>query len=400
MNTRPAFVSPVLHALAVGMAAGSSSAQVFTILTPTAPTYDNMRVVGVSGDGRFAIGNMGSNTLLRATRWTADNSVHVELGLLTGRPYSYGRFLSQTGAIAAAEGQDGSFLPQMFQWTAPSARVTVPFMTGGTYTYAAGLSSDGTVIGGWGTITGGVQRLCRWTSAGGVQIVPLPAGISASVSAIADQQYTRALSGNGRFIIGNTVNNSPLNVGFIYDNATGISTNIGQMQAGNVPRLTAISNDGLTVIGYSTFVYPDLVSAQAGFIWTAAGGFVNLGYLAANRFCLPRYLSGDGRTVLGTSPAGVNFIWTAATGMQDFATFLTARGVDIQGMINLTFGGISDDGNTICGMGNTSGGQFRGWILTLPAPPCYANCDTSTVAPFLTANDFQCFLNKFAAGCS
>ena len=30
--------------------------------------------------------------------------------------------------------------------------------------------------------------------------------------------------------------------------------------------------------------------------------------------------------------------------------------------------------------------------------PCYANCDQSTGCPVLTANDFQCFLNKFAAG--
>jgi hypothetical protein len=29
---------------------------------------------------------------------------------------------------------------------------------------------------------------------------------------------------------------------------------------------------------------------------------------------------------------------------------------------------------------------------------CYANCDGSTVAPILTANDFQCFLNRFASG--
>ncbi len=29
--------------------------------------------------------------------------------------------------------------------------------------------------------------------------------------------------------------------------------------------------------------------------------------------------------------------------------------------------------------------------------PCYANCDQSTGSPLLTANDFQCFINKFAA---
>ena len=31
---------------------------------------------------------------------------------------------------------------------------------------------------------------------------------------------------------------------------------------------------------------------------------------------------------------------------------------------------------------------------------CYANCDGSTSSPRLTANDFQCFLNAYAAGCT
>jgi hypothetical protein len=31
-------------------------------------------------------------------------------------------------------------------------------------------------------------------------------------------------------------------------------------------------------------------------------------------------------------------------------------------------------------------------------PPCYANCDNSTVAPILNVQDFSCFLNRFASG--
>jgi hypothetical protein len=31
-------------------------------------------------------------------------------------------------------------------------------------------------------------------------------------------------------------------------------------------------------------------------------------------------------------------------------------------------------------------------------PACYANCDCSSADPTLNANDFQCFLNKFASG--
>ncbi len=36
--------------------------------------------------------------------------------------------------------------------------------------------------------------------------------------------------------------------------------------------------------------------------------------------------------------------------------------------------------------------------LSTCGAPCYANCDGSTAAPMLTANDFQCYLNKFSVG--
>jgi hypothetical protein len=35
-----------------------------------------------------------------------------------------------------------------------------------------------------------------------------------------------------------------------------------------------------------------------------------------------------------------------------------------------------------------------------PPQDCYVNCDQSTTPPYLNANDFQCFLNAFAAGCT
>ncbi len=42
--------------------------------------------------------------------------------------------------------------------------------------------------------------------------------------------------------------------------------------------------------------------------------------------------------------------------------------------------------------------ECRGGFIPGGGPaPCYANCDQSTIAPVLTANDFQCFLNAFAA---
>ncbi len=47
-----------------------------------------------------------------------------------------------------------------------------------------------------------------------------------------------------------------------------------------------------------------------------------------------------------------------------------------------------------------TGGSFivaGGFWAAPAAPPCYANCDASTVPPILNVNDFNCFLNRFTA---
>ena len=39
-----------------------------------------------------------------------------------------------------------------------------------------------------------------------------------------------------------------------------------------------------------------------------------------------------------------------------------------------------------------------GILSRVVTPPCYANCDFSTIAPMLNVNDFICFQQKYAAG--
>lgn len=43
--------------------------------------------------------------------------------------------------------------------------------------------------------------------------------------------------------------------------------------------------------------------------------------------------------------------------------------------------------------------DFQCFINAYAAGSSYANCDGSTAAPVLTANDFQCFINAYAGGC-
>jgi hypothetical protein len=49
--------------------------------------------------------------------------------------------------------------------------------------------------------------------------------------------------------------------------------------------------------------------------------------------------------------------------------------------------------------GNQLIGQGAGLFMRLgpAAPTCYANCDCSQATPLLTAQDFACFLQRFAA---
>jgi hypothetical protein len=44
--------------------------------------------------------------------------------------------------------------------------------------------------------------------------------------------------------------------------------------------------------------------------------------------------------------------------------------------------------------------DFQCFLNEYAAGTSYANCDGSTAIPLLTANDFQCFLNAYAAGCT
>lgn len=46
-----------------------------------------------------------------------------------------------------------------------------------------------------------------------------------------------------------------------------------------------------------------------------------------------------------------------------------------------------------------SANDFSCFLNAFAAGESYANCDGSTASPTLTANDFSCFLNKFADGC-
>ena len=354
-------ISAMAQAACLAVAAASGTAWAspsYRIVTPSGPTYDSLRINGVSGDGRYLVGQLENVSTFRATRWTADGLSTTDLGLLPGRPYSGGNAISFDGLVAAADGYTGGFQPQTFRWTAADGPVALPLAPGASRGNSVSISSDGSVITGWTSLSNPSRNaIWRWTQGTGTTLVPGLNGF--------DVQTTRMLSGDGRYITSGANR---------FDAQMSTITNIGRLTGvgGQVPSydpsITSISSDGRTVIGYQGDVLaPNGGLVTGGFIWTEAGGMENLGALSPSYNCFPRFMSADASTVLGTYD-GYGFIWTRATGMVDFNAYLSSIGADTMGMTEMQFAGISDDGQTIAGMGRTAAGPYRGWVLTVPAP--------------------------------
>jgi uncharacterized membrane protein len=91
--------------------------------------------------------------------------------------------------------------------------------------------------------------------------------------------------------------------------------------------------------------------------------------------------------IVGTSNSRA-VVWSGTTP----ADLNTMIGTDTGWVLQRAWS-ISDAGH-IVGSGLYQG-QPHAFLLI---PGCYANCDGSSSAPVLNANDFLCFLNRFAAG--
>jgi len=335
-------------------AASADASPLFTIINPSGAGYTGLRINAVSGDGRYVGGYLENTATFRATRWSADGSEVSDVGLLPGRPYSWMNALSFDGSVAVSDAFNTAYQPQAFAWTSPSTRTAISPPAGSTFGYSVSISSDGSSVVGWTNLSGPplTQRLWRWTAATGTTL--LPAGLGGF-----DLQATRILSGDGRYVVGGS-NRYDIVGGGLINIASGSFTS---------PSITSISHDGTSMVGYmSGMRLPDGSYADhSGFVWTTLGGLEDLGYVPGSRNTFPRFMSGDGQTVLGTAD-GFAFIWTRSTGIVDFNAYLASIGANSLGMTSLSFSGISDDGMTIAGMGYTAAGEFRGWVMTVPGP--------------------------------
>lgn len=285
-------------------------------------------VLGVSGDGGVAYGEVRTTGRWEAMRWTAT-----------------------TGTAALGEGwasgasHDGSILVgSRGRWTSATGWQALTAPAGTTNPLPSGISADGSTMVGSARQAGNNVGV-RWTAPGPGTILPPVPG-------------------------------EPL--GFTADHATSDGSLIfGNRQSGG-----AWATDGVTswaINGVSaTDVSPDgqwmvsslgLATAAGVRLNVTTGVFTTIPNMPGRQGGAARGVSADGSLVVGWGGTSRRaFLWDAQNGTRDLNVLLPAWGINLQGWILLEARGISDDGRTIVGLGVNPQGFDQSWIVTIPAP--------------------------------
>jgi len=324
---------------------GLASAQVNFNGLGTTDTF----VTGLSHDGTAIAGYHGSGGTFR---WT------VATGVQSLGGYGAEIDISNGGGAVCGNYLDGLGNENAGRWTQATGWVNLGGLggiSGSSVSSGTGISADGNTVVGMAWISAGTANACKWTAAGGL----------VSLGSIAFSSRALDISADGSTPVG-------------WDTAPGggirkackfTPAGIVQIPGTSVSEAHAANQDASAVVG---------VSAKRGFLWTQAGGFVDLGaYPGSGSFdnTVGMGVSDDGTTVVGMKQpnlASKAWIWRASMGLVDMHSYLSGLGANVAGWDLRAATGISGDGNVIVGWGVNPLGQIEGWRLDLgPAPQVY-----------------------------
>ncbi len=306
-------------------------------------------------------------------------------------------------------------------------------VAGGSFTIAGGVAAsriarfDGVTWQPFGAgMNSTVWRLSKWDAGTGPQL--LAGGDFTTAGGVAANRLAR-FDGTTWFAFGSGFNNSvrwtdswdpdgpgPLGLRLV---AGGYFTTAGGNAASTLAQW-----DGTNWSGFGTGLNGSYVDALVSYDpdgagpdypqLVAGGNFTLAAGAVANRVAV---WASNPTPVVITHPGAkracpgspVTFSVRAAAG--GFPTYQWRRnGVNLVNGVNLngtTIAGATSVSLQLTNVKAADAGQYdvvvtnacgNGYSLPAALTFCYANCDCSTTAPVLTANDFQCFIDKYAAG--
>jgi len=211
--------------------------------------------LAVSADGSVIVGQGQSDASSGGTNsegflWTSGGGM-VALGDLPGGQYnSTAKDLSADGSVivGGSSSVNTSFAFEAYWWTSAGGMVALGDLPGGAFASdARDVSSDGSVIVGRGTP--GVLEAFRWTSSNGM--------VGLGFLPIANSSFAEGVSGDGLVVVGASSGFGAAHA-FIWDPAEGMRRlqevlvdDLGLDLTGwTLERATAISTDGLSIVGY------------------------------------------------------------------------------------------------------------------------------------------------------
>jgi probable HAF family extracellular repeat protein len=314
----------------------------------------------LSADGTTVVGGGTSANGPEAFVWSAATGM-IALGDLPGGVYS---------SVAEAASADGSVVvgnaestagTEAFIWTAESGMIGLGDLPGGSFRSTGhDISDDGLVVGGTGESSGGSEAF-RWTAATGM------IGFANRYS------VGNGVSGDGLTVVGYTtfVVGQGLRA-YRWTSQTGMVP-LGTLPGGGRSIAFATSYDGSVVVGWGE----SSESGDDGFRWTEATGMVSLGFSGTGHApVLASDLSTDGSVVVGAE-IGRDWgdlkkavLWDQAHGWRAVQTFLSSKGISLPRgwkLIRCKGVAINNGQITLCG-GGTHNNKPEAWVAQAQWP--------------------------------
>ena len=271
------------------------------------PNGSLSNAIDVSADGNVVVGGAnGSDTPYgEAYRWTTSGGMAL-LGMIPGGFFNGANGVSDDGATVVGWGANSNWI-EGYRWTNATGLVQQGFLPGGQYTYvgshpgSGGLSGDGVFMVGGAMNSSGNSEAYRDTASG--ELVGLGHLAGGANSGAAAASY------DGSVVVGES--QSTLGPQAMRWTSSGQMVGLGDLDGGMFEsRASSVSSDGSIVVGRG--------STDAGFeafIWDATNGMRKLSIVLTNDFGLDltgwtlseaTAISGNGLVVVGygTNPQG------------------------------------------------------------------------------------------------
>ncbi len=374
-------VAHLLGLVVVSGAAASAGAQPeYEIFAISLPGQANSNGQGISSGGNFVTGT-SNNT---AVRWTeSGGTVALPELAAPSRPFSLAQAVNDSGVVVGTGATTffgSSPLPLM--WTDPSTVIQLPLPAGESLGRANGVNNAGLAVG---SVDGGSleQAATFTTGAGTVLTQTMPNG------GVLRTAY--AVNNAGR-IVGQALNpnNAAVLNGFYLDPGDSQATDIGALTGlgHNSAIAFAVSSAG-HIAGSSSFNAG--VDGRA-FVWTEAGGMVEVPLLAGTSTGSARGVNADGWAV-GTmaSATSIVFVYDGTQTYRAQDLIPAGTGWDLVGGTSNGAFGIADNG-VITGRGLLNG-NITGFVM-VPVADCAADTNGDGM---LTPADFTAWIAAFNA---